>query len=238
MISGGVAAAAAVALGLSVLPADAASLDGIDVSHYQGGVKWAAVASAGTEFVYIKATQRTNFTDSKFDVNYTAAYRAGIIRGAYHFAEPDQSTGAAQAEYFHRNGGGWSADGKTLPGALDLEDANGHPPCYGMSVVATREWIKSFLDRYEQLTGRYAVIYTTTSWWKSCTGNYAGFASKHPLWIARYNSSVGALPAGWNTWTFWQYTSKGKSPGVSGNVDGNHFNGARARLLALANNTP
>ncbi len=36
----------------------------------------------------------------------------------------------------------------------------------------------------------------------------------------------------------WQYTSTGRVPGVAGNVDRNHFNGSRARLLALANNTP
>jgi hypothetical protein len=41
------------------------------------------------------------------------------------------------------------------------------------------------------------VIYTTTDWWKTCTGNNAGFASTNPLWIARYASAIGTLPAGW-----------------------------------------
>ncbi len=38
-------------------------------------------------------------------------------------------------------------------------------------------------------------------------------------------------------YTFWQYTSTGSVPGISGNVDRDRFNGASDRLLALANNT-
>lgn len=56
-----------------------------------------------------------------FSPQYTGATKAGLIRGSYHFALPDQSTGATQANYFASNGGGWSGDGVTLPGALDLE---------------------------------------------------------------------------------------------------------------------
>jgi len=222
----------------SMLPADAATTDGIDVSHYQGGITWSSVASAGTQFAYIKATEGTSYKDSKFGTNYPAAYYAKVIRGAYHFALPDRSSGAAQADFFAKSGGAWSADNLTLPGALDIEYNPYGATCYGKSQSAMRTWISDFLNRYHSLTGRYAVIYTTTDWWKSCTGNYGGFAANHPLWIARYSSSAGTLPAGWKTYTFWQYTSSGKVSGVSGSVDRNYFNGARSRLLALANNTP
>lgn len=34
-----------------------------------------------------------------------------------------------------------------------------------------------------------------------------------------------------------QYTSSGSVSGISGGIDRNYFNGSRARLLALANNT-
>ena len=42
-----------------------------------------------------------------------------------------------------------------------------------------------------------SVIYTTTDWWNTCTGNSAAFASNSPLWIAHFASTVGPLPAGW-----------------------------------------
>ena len=59
-------------------------------------------------------------------------------------------------------------------------------------------WIRDFSNTYQSRTGRYPVIYTTTDWWRTCTGNSAAFGSTNPLWIARYASSVGTLPAGWS----------------------------------------
>jgi GH25 family lysozyme M1 (1,4-beta-N-acetylmuramidase) len=209
----------------------------VDVSHHQGTINWTSVRGSGIQFAYIKDTEGTSYKDPQFNTNYVAAYRAGVIRGAYHFALPDRSTGASQAAYFVGSGGGWSADSRTLPGAIDLEGNPYGAACYGKSQAAMRSWIADFLNTYRARTGRYAVIYTTTSWWTSCTGNYAGFASHHPLWLARWASSPGALPAGWRFYTFWQYTSSGTVPGISGRVDRDSFNGDRSRLLALANNT-
>ncbi len=61
------------------------------------------------------------YVSPEFSPQYEGATSAGLIRGAYHFAHPDESTGTAQASYFLANGGGWSDDGITLPGALDIE---------------------------------------------------------------------------------------------------------------------
>ncbi|EEB99201.1 hypothetical protein MPER_01167 [Moniliophthora perniciosa FA553] len=94
---------------------------GIDVSGYQPNVNWATVKANGISFAYIKATEGTTFTSSTFSSQYTGATNAGLIRGAYHFAHPDSSSGAAQANFFLAHGGGWSGDGITLPGALDIE---------------------------------------------------------------------------------------------------------------------
>jgi GH25 family lysozyme M1 (1,4-beta-N-acetylmuramidase) len=237
MLGSVIVVAASAVLALSVLPADASTTAGVDVSHWQGTVKWSSVRSGGTQFAYIKATEGVDFTDSQFDTNYPAAYYAGVIRGAYHFALPNKSSGAAQADFLFRNGGAWSADGRTLPAAVDLEYNPYGPDCYNMTQAGMRTWIADFLNRYHSRTGRYAVIYTTTDWWKRCTGNYSGFASKHPLWLARYGSSAGTLPAGWGFYTFWQYTQTGRVSGISGAVDRDYFNGLRTRLIALANNT-
>lgn len=94
---------------------------GIDVSAHQPGVNWNAVKANGIEFAYIKATEGTSYISPEFNKQYTSATNAGLIRGAYHFARPAASSGAAQANYFVSHGGGWSGDGSTLPGALDLE---------------------------------------------------------------------------------------------------------------------
>ena len=161
---------------------------------------------------------------------YDGSYDVGMIRGAYHFATPDTTSGAAQANYFVDHGGGWSKDGRTLPGALDIEWNPYGAACYGKTQSAMVSWISSFLAQYKARTGRDAVIYTATSWWVDCTGNYGGFASANPLWIARYASAPGTLPAGWSYYTMWQYTSSGPTVG-----DHDKFNGALDRVQALAN---
>ena len=213
---------------------------GIDVSHYQGAVNWTSVKNSGIDFAYIKATEGTTYKDPQFNTNYPAAHGAGVIRGAYHFARPNASSGSAQANYFASNGGAWSRDDLTLPGVLDIEGPPSGAYCYGLSTTQMRNWVNDFYNTYKERTGRDVVIYTTASWWNTCTGSWTGMASKSPLWVAHWGVSSPDLPAGWSstTWTFWQYTSTGSVPGISGNVDRNNFNGSQSRLLALANNTP
>lgn len=222
---------------VSMMPAEATTTSGIDVSHYQGTINWTTAKNSGVQFAYIKSTEGVSYVDPMFDTYYTGATTAKVIRGAYHFALPDRSSGATQADFLYQNGGGWSADNLTLPAALDLEYNPYGATCYGLTQSGMVSWISSFLDRYQALTGRYAVIYTTTSWWNTCTGNSSAFASNYPLWVARYASSTGTLPSGWGVHSFWQYTDSGSISGVSASTDRNYFNGSRTRLLALANNT-
>ncbi|WP_316527752.1 lysozyme [Kitasatospora brasiliensis] len=202
---------------------------GLDVSSYQGNVNWSSVSANGGKFAYVKATEGTSYTNPNFAQQYNGSYNAGLIRGAYHFALPDVSSGATQANYFVSHGGGWSADGKTLPPALDIEYNPYGATCYGLSQSAMVSWIRSFSDTVHTRTGRYPTIYTTTNWWTQCTGNYSGFGATNPLWIARYASTVGTLPAGWSYQTIWQFADAGTFPG-----DQNYFNGAADRIRALA----
>jgi GH25 family lysozyme M1 (1,4-beta-N-acetylmuramidase) len=202
---------------------------GDDVSSHQGNVNWSGTKTAGAQFSYSKATEGNYYTNPYFAQQYNGAHNAGLIRGAYTFAIPNKSSGANQADYFVAHGGGWSRDGKTLPGALDIEYNPYGAECYGLSQASMRSWVASFINEYHAKTGRWAVIYTTTDWWKSCTGNYSGFAKNDPLWIADPNGSPGTLPAGWGAYTFWQYADSGSMAG-----DQDVFNGAYSRLQALA----
>ncbi|MFI5802245.1 lysozyme [Streptomyces sp. NPDC051561] len=208
----------------------AVQTEGVDVSSHQGNVNWSALWSSGVKWAYVKATEGTSYKNPYFGQQYNGSYNVGMIRGAYHFALPDNSSGATQANYFASGGGGWSRDGRTLPGALDIEWNPYGAQCYGKTQSQMVAWIRDFLTTYKARTGRDAVIYTATTWWKSCTGNYGGFGASNPLWVARYNSTVGELPAGWGTYTMWQYTSSGPTVG-----DHNRFNGALDRVKALAN---
>ncbi|MDP5227256.1 MULTISPECIES: GH25 family lysozyme [Arthrobacter] len=201
---------------------------GQDVSYYQGSVNWAAQYSAGSRFAYVKATEGSYYTNGYFGSQYTGSAQQGMIRGAYHFAIPSFSSGAAQAQYFAANGGGWSSDGITLPPVLDIEynpyvgrtdvGFNSGDICYSLAGAPMVKWISDFGNTMLQLTGRYPVVYTTTDWWTRCTGNSSAFSS-YPLWIAAYPSSPsttpGTLPASWQQYSIWQYTDSGPFAGDS-----------------------
>ncbi|MET9222137.1 lysozyme [Streptomyces sp. NPDC088197] len=202
---------------------------GMDVSGYQGNVNWATAWANGGKFAYVKATESTSYTNPYFTQQYNGSYNVGMIRGSYHFATPDTSGGAAQADYFIAHGGGWSGDGKTLPGALDIEYNPYGATCYGLSQASMVSWIHAFANQYHAREGVYPVIYTTFDWWNTCTGNNSGFATTSPIWIAKYTSTVGTLPAGYGFYTFWQYGDAGTFPG-----DQDRFNGDLSRLQALA----
>lgn len=213
-------------------------VQGIDVSHWQGAINWTSVRNAGIQFAWIKATEGTSYKDDRFNTNYTSAYYAGVIRGAYHFARPDISGGGVQAGYFASNGGAWSRDNMTLPGVLDIEANPYGATCYGLSTTQMRAWITDFYNTYKSRTTRDVVIYTTAGWWNTCTGNWTGMYDKSPLWVAHWTTNASpTIPSGFPYWTVWQYTSTGTVSGVSGYTDRNKFNGTRDRLLALANNT-
>ncbi|MGW2825259.1 lysozyme [Streptomyces sp. NPDC001443] len=203
--------------------------EGVDVASYQGDVAWTTLWNSGVRWAYTKATEGTSYQNPSFAQQYSGAYNVGMIRGAYHFATPDTGSGVSQANYFVDHGGAWSDDGRTLPGVLDIEWNPYGDACYGKSKSGMVGWIRDFLKTYEERTGRDAVIYTATSWWSQCTGDYSGFGASNPLWIARYASSVGALPAGWSSHAMWQYTSSGPTVG-----DHDRFNGGPEKVQALA----
>lgn len=229
------ASVAALTLGgtaLAEIPASAAGRPkGHDVSSHQKNVDWQGSKAKGARFVYVKATESHTYRNPYFDQQYNGSRNAGLIRGAYHFALPNRSSGQAQAAHFVRNGGGWRPDGWTLPPALDIEyNPYGKHKCYGLTKARMVGWIRSFSDEVRRLTGRRPVIYTTTHWWNTCTGASRAFAADHALWAARYNSAdAGTLPAGWRLWTFWQYDNGGSLPG-----DQNLFNGSTTQLRKFA----
>lgn len=203
-----------------------ANVSGIDVSGHQNTVDWAYWVGRGKKFAYVKATEGDYYRNEDFAQQYNGSYDAGMIRGAYHFAIPNGPGGTTQADYFVDHGGGWSADGQTLPGVLDIEFNPYGATCYGLSQSQMVRWIGDFVDRYKARTGRDAVIYTNANWWRNCTGNSTAFSDTNPLWIASYTAEPGPMPGGWPFYTFWQYTD---SP-----IDQDRFNGSYDRLVALA----
>ena len=217
-------------------------VQGLDVSYYQSVVDWQQQWNMGARFAYVKASEGNYYTNPAYSSQYQGSRNVGMIRGAYHFAIPNWSSGADQATYFVNNGGGWSPDGYTLPPVLDFEfnpyegrTINGFyfgDTCYNMSPGQLAAWVQDFGNTVKSLTGRLPMIYTNTSWWNQCLGTQTGFGD-YPLWAAAYPGSpsndAGALPASWSTYSVWQYSSTGPMAG-----DSNVWNGDYASLQRFA----
>ena len=93
-------------------------------------------------------------------------------------------------------------------------------------------WILDFVTEVRARTGQLAMIYTNPNWWGPCTNNDATFGA-YPLFNSGYMPSPPPTPAGWATWTFWQYDDAGSLPG-----DQDVFNGDYAALTRLAGGVP
>lgn len=192
-------------------------IKGIDVSSHQDRVDWTGVKVDGVSFAYIKATEGVGFVDPKFGAFAAGAVAAGIPHGFYHFARPDTRSGTtaqtavndAQSEADAFLAVAFPKQGQLLP-VLDLEIA-GLPPRLLV------QWTRAWLERVTERAKVTPVLYTYPAFW-SQMGNTTRFGS-YPLWIASYGVPSPRLPAGWKSYTIWQYTSSGSVPGVAGSVD-------------------
>jgi lysozyme len=193
---------------------------GIDVSKWQGEINWEAVREAGTRFVFIKATEGGDHDDEKFRQNWRGAKAAGIPRAAYHFVYWCRP-GHEQAQWFKDH---IPNDPDALPPVLDVE-WNGHSRTCPRKISAekARAKMQVMLDELEAHTGKRPIIYTDITFHKDVIEGTDQF-DKYPFWIR----SVAAPPRekyADRPWTFWQYTTTGRVPGIRGDVDRNVFAG-------------
>ncbi|HVM63425.1 MAG TPA: glycoside hydrolase family 25 protein, partial [Acidimicrobiales bacterium] len=195
---------------------------GIDVSNWQGTIDWAKVAGAGYKFAFLKAAEGGTYTDPTYAANRAGANANGIVVGAYDFAQPSTTALQPESEADHFVNVAQPSAGDLVP-VLDLETTN------GLSAANLQTWVKRWLYRVYQRTGIRAAIYVSPAFWSSAMGNTTWFAQNgfRTLWIAHWTSGTSpTVPAstwGGNGWSFWQWTSSGAVPGISGRVDLDRF---------------
>ncbi|MEL7160728.1 MAG: GH25 family lysozyme, partial [Bacteroidota bacterium] len=110
-----------------------------------------------------------------------------------------------------------------LPPVLDVEKRGNLRPA--ALVASVKEWARLAEARY----GVKPIIYTGQNFYNRFL---AGQLDDYPLWLARYNRAEPVTVCG-RTYDFWQYTDRGRLPGVNGNVDRNVFLGSHLDLAML-----
>lgn len=190
---------------------------GIDISHHQGEIEWEKVADENVTFVFIKATEGDDFKDSRFQNNYQAARRSGLVTGAYHFYSL-RFPGAIQARNFIDSVPGDPAD---LPPVVDLEFGGNSKirPSQEDFIKELEEYIRIIKEYY----GTEPILYITYDFYETYLEGLEGQINRCPVWI-RDIFSKPSLPEN-RPWHFWQYSSRGHIEGITGFVDLNVFKG-------------
>jgi GH25 family lysozyme M1 (1,4-beta-N-acetylmuramidase) len=194
---------------------------GVDVASFQhpagAAINWPRVHSAGIRFAGVKATEGAYYRNPYALSDLAQARAARVSAIAYAFAIPNGNGGSSrpvtQADYIVQYLGSLS---RTVPIALDIEYNPYGRECYGLTARAMVSWISAFAAEIRARTGRAPIVYTPPSWWASCTGGSTAFGQATQLWVPDYTSSGHPwLPAGWTTWSLWQYTSSGTVAGIA-----------------------
>lgn len=195
---------------------------GLDVSHYQGRINWDSLDRKNgdfpLDFIFIRATQGKNSTDSEFSRNWRQAGKAGLIRGAYHYYRPDENS-IEQAENFIKTVRLRKGD---LPPVLDIEKIPS-----GQSIDSLKKGLKRWLGNVERYYGIKPIIYSGDKFYSDfLKEEFKGYT----VWIANYNFFVDKIKPEWH---FWQFTDKAAIKGIDGNVDVNIYNGSLSDIEKL-----
>jgi murein DD-endopeptidase MepM/ murein hydrolase activator NlpD/GH25 family lysozyme M1 (1,4-beta-N-acetylmuramidase) len=215
---------------MPTIPPVAATLLGLDVSHYQGSISWTKVRGAGRVFAFVKATNDDTgaYDDPLFVQNMTDGKAAGLVMGAYHLAQLPLAGAVAEANHFLSIAGPYITPGYLRP-VLDVETATAE----GFGEPAMSNWIRDWCSTVENATGIRPILYTT----RAPARLMAADLNKYPLWISTFSNDPSADPgniAPWTSWAFQQYgseTTQSTSPGIIGYVDLDSYNGDMASLV-------
>ena len=195
---------------------------GIDISKWQGDINWNEVRKAGIAFVFMKATEGGDHTDSRYEEYWRGARAAGIAHAPYHFyyfCRPARE----QAAWFIAN---VPRESVHMPPVLDVEWNHASRTCTSRPDPETvRSEMKVWMDIVGRHYGKRPIIYTPVDFHRE---NLDGHFTGHQFWLR----SVAAHPQDIypsHPWTLWQYTGTGIMPGIRGNTDINAFAGTKAQ---------
>jgi lysozyme len=190
---------------------------GVDVSHWNGNVRWGDVDPDDVNFVWAKISQGQDYVDPSAKRNLQGCRDNGIRVGGYHFPSPQlggSNDPKLEVQDFLKYYGGCIPSGDMLP-VLDLEAGVKGDPSHN------RQWALEWLKELENETGLRALVYTAKWYVYSYLKNNIGALKDYPLWVADYTQPQKDggrcnpdSNCGWDEWHVWQWSSKGQVQGL------------------------
>ena len=193
---------------------------GIDVSHYQGNIDWGKVKATGkVKFAIMKAMYETSKrADETFEKNYISCGTNGISSGVYNFiGSVSASDPVADAKAFLK-----ILNGRKLEMGIWIDVESKNLRSLG------KEKIESVILKETAIfesAGYNVGIYCNYDWYKNVITDKIKKDFEGRFWIARYPKPDNGTYKEKSTLSpksfaiAWQYSSKGKVPGINGNVD-------------------
>lgn len=185
----------------------------MDVSRWQGSIKWDQVKASGkVDGVMLRALGTSNgkpYIDPTFGANYKGCTENGIPVGVYYYSTA-RTHCAADRELAMLHG---VLSGKVLglPVAVDIEDA----ALSKLSKQALTDLTAYALNEI-QSWGVYAILYTGLNFAQNHLYMTGAALKPFDVWLAAYRNNKPA--PGW-PFGMWQYTDSGTVPGVEKGVD-------------------
>ena len=195
------------------------SSPGVDVSAHQGPIDWQAVKNSGIEFAIIRLGYRGYGSgklveDEYAKQNLKEAKEAGLKIGAYFFSQALDIKEADEEIQFILN---MLADVYLdMPIVLDWEIPAEDARTKDMDARTLTDIQLHFCGQMKKM-GLQPMVYF--NWHQSENLYYLSELEEYPFWLALYQDRM-TYP--WKV-EMWQWTSSGKVPGISGNVDINVY---------------
>lgn len=191
---------------------------GIDVSKWNGEIDWDKVHNAGVKYAIVRAGYRGSVTgslveDPFFAANMKGAAASGVQTGVYFFTQAVNEVEAVEeASAVIELVREYKLD---FPIFIDTEGAGGNGRADGLD-ADTRTLVCEAFCRTIENAGYEAGIYASRNWFNNNL-HTDRLDNDYCIWLAEYRS----VPLYQGYYQMWQYTSKGKVDGISGNVDMN-----------------
>ena len=192
------------------------SLQGIDVSAHQEEIDWQKVRDAGIDFVFIRTGYRGTESgrcteDQWFRTNMEGASKAGLDIGVYFFSQAiTEEEALEEADFVVDQIRNYSV---TYPVVFDMEHPEiGTDRIRDLSRDEKTRIAAAFMNRV-QWAGYTPMLYNSTGLLDVFFD--MDLLTDFPVWAAEY----GSLPHYPYVFEIWQYTNKGKTDGIRGNVD-------------------